>query len=241
MSLDYKKRNMSKRKRAPEEDYDAYATLMPENKHPSFFMQPLCTLQEVMDHAWKTSAVHYKGMTRFMTHQDGESALVHACLNATFLPYREGKLHSSGVSQVDLVVMFRRELAMALGMGWDKGNPNSQYIHRLSDGAWITSPAADVDDLYHRLTDPRQPLDDIMIEHMCNVLNIDLYIVDANSMALLRDVPAIRYQGRKAVVVLHLKRHYELLGITLSDGECLTVFLPTHPWIQKLHSQLEAA
>lgn len=220
---------MPPKRKHVESDEELYG-LVPEDSHPSYFLQPLSEPKEAV--TWERSVKH---LYRFITHQDGGSSIVHTCLNAIYKPYRNGKLHSLDISQVEMVAMFRRELAQALGV---EKSPGVQYAHLLCNGAWVADLTTDIENMYLRLANPGCEFDDIMIEHLSNVLNIDLYIISAESRELLTNVPLIRYQKRSSVVILQLRKHYELLGLVLPTGEHVTHFDHSYPWIQRLYQQI---
>ena len=223
------------RKKKKKETDDDYATelLVQTNK-----LRPLEKSFEFI--SW-TSAVSYEDVCRVLTHMDTGSSLVHACLNAICIPYRDGKMYNQQISQIEFVHMFRRELASALLENvsiYDE----TKYVELLGHGSWVAMESTDIDVLMSRLITPSCEFDPVMTEHLSNVLDKDIFIIDSETEDILldSDEPTTRYKKRQSIVVLKVENHYELLAIRKLSGEFITHFDTNHPWIQKLHSIIVA-
>lgn len=212
----------SKRERAPETEWE-----------PN--MVPLDCPFELIE--WAKSPVYVPNMVRILTHMDTGSSLVHAVLNAFYIPYREGKLFGQDISQVELVHLFRRELALMLL----KTMPNKSitYVEELGNGSWVNMESTDINTLSTQLMS-NTDFDPVMIEHLSNVTNTDIYIIDAEHQDLDRSPFDLetRYKMRSSIVILKLHSHYELVGLRLNSGEFITLFSHKHHWINSMYNRL---
>ena len=191
---------------------------------------------EVLD--WESSPIWISNMVRLLTHMDIGSSLVHATINAFYIPYRKGLLFGQNISQVEMVHVFRNELAVSLL----KNVPgrDTTYVEELGNGTWVSMFSTNIENLIYQLRTPTFDFDSVMIEHLSNVIDKDIYVISAE----LQDIDSTsidmctRYKKRPSIVVLQLKKHYELMGIRLPGGEFITIFSPSHPWIQSLNIRL---
>lgn len=187
---------------------------------------------------WEHSPVWIKGLARILTHMDVGSSIVHATINAFYIPYRNGQLFGQDVSQVEFVRMFRKELAHALVKPFP--DKETTYVEELGKGAWVQMASTDVNTLMYMFENTGVEFNPVMIEHMSNVVEKDIYIIDAELQDLSSDSVDFdcRYKKRSSIVILKLKRHYELLGVRTNTGEFITNFSHNHPWILQMYQRL---
>ena len=208
----------------------------PEEYVPQYIVEPLETAFELLK--WSSSPIYVNNLVRLRTHMDQRSALAHAVLNAIYIPYREGELYGQEISQVELVHMFRRELAIML---LEKvPDTDKLYVELIGKGAWLQMISTDVEVLKSQLENPTIEFTSVMIEHVSNVLNKDIYIIDSETqdVVLLSGDLELMCQKRSSIVLLRMRKHYELLAIRTSSGDYISHFSPDHPWIETLYDRL---
>lgn len=195
-------------------------------------IRPLETRFELL--TW-TSPVAYANMTRILTHMDNGSSFVHACLNAFYIPYRDGKLYNQNIGQVELTHMFRRELATSLLLPSPSGK---KYVELLGNGTWVSMTSTNIETLAFQLGSPSVPFDSVMIEHISNVIDKDIIIIDAETQDIIVDSieTSTRYKNRTTIILLSVKNHYEVMSIRLKTGEFITHFHPNHAWVRQLRN-----
>lgn len=201
-------------------------------------MRPVEKAFELLD--WKTPVAH-DGFCRLMTHTDPGSSLVHACLNAICIPYRTGKLFNQDIGQVEFAHMFRKELALLL----DEEVPGTDklYVELIGNGSWVAMESTNINMLAAQLRIPTIEFDPVMIEHLSNVIDKNIYIINAETQDIEVDSidTGTRYKkDRSAIVVLRVRKHHELTCLRVFSGEYLTHFASTHPWIQRLDKIIES-
>jgi hypothetical protein len=218
---------MDKNKKIQTEDEISVQDLL---QTASTHIRPLERSFEVLN--W-TSHVAWTDMCRIMTHMDPGSSLIHATLNAFCLPYRDGLLYNQEISQIEFAHVFRKELAYSLSS--DSGD-GREYVELLGNGSWISMTSTDMDVLSDQLKTPSHEFDSVMIEHLSNVIEKDIFIIDAETEDIVIDSVELstRYKNRLSIVILKVKEHYELLCLRRFCGEFITHFDPEHEWIKKL-------
>jgi hypothetical protein len=201
-------------------------------------IRPVEKAFELLD--WKTPVAH-DGFCRLMTHTDPGSSLVHACLNAICIPYRTGKLFNQDIGQIEFAHMFRKELALLLNEevpGTDK-----LYVELIGNGSWVAMESTNMNTLAAQLHISTIEFDPVMIEHLSNAIDKNIYIINAETQDVEVDSIDIetRYKkDRSAVVVLRVKNHYELTCLRRFSGEYVTHFASSHPWIVTLDSIIKS-
>jgi hypothetical protein len=179
---------------------------------------------------------------RISTIGDG-SCLFHALANAFILPYRTEKLNSKKISRKEIVTNLRHNLASRL-KDQVPGSPDGRrYYDELHNG---------YTGLFSQIV-PEFRLDYMMtqlnssayigygyMEYIGNVLNKDIYILDALHQGLYRTITD-EYQytikgNRNSVVIYWNGGHYELIGLKDNQGKMVTHFSPDHSFIEFLYA-----
>jgi hypothetical protein len=188
---------------------------------------------------WPRSAVRYPGITRLLTPRDPH-CFYHAILCAGYLPYRLGRLNNLIVTPEQLVVRVRQELALQIVTPNDQGNtPYAELDGGLVAQFGEQDPRYSAAELQNQLLTGAQPTA-VLQEFVNNALYMDIYFISGPD----RDVvPCGTFErcilGRRSVVVMYGTNHFELVGISGSDGHIDTIFEPNHPFIVKIRSRLE--
>jgi hypothetical protein len=210
-------------------------------------LQPLTT-KSMEPLQWREKgSVTYPGLVRLRTIADA-GALLHACLNAFFVPYRSNQIHQSAIGRREMVQAYRETLARRLTEPIDPANTLSPTVYEcLARGKM--KEMADIIREYHvdimqgELNNPDFILDDKYLELIANELSKDVYILNA----ITHDVHIfdhceidMYYKNRPSIVVLYLPGHFELVGVQVADGDVMTHFSPRSPFITMLRKRYEA-
>lgn len=196
---------------------------------------------------WEGCGFSYPGLTRIRTIPDA-GALLHAVLNAFFVPYRSNQLNQAIVGRKELVEEYRLCLAARLSEPIDPSNALSPSVYEClargkmkEFGAIIKEYHIDV--VRSELSDPSFFLDDKYLELIANELSKDIYVLNA----LTRDVHVfdhadvdMYYKHRPTIVVLFLPSHFELVGVRTPDGDVATHFSPDSPFVHALADRYAA-
>ena len=202
-------------------------------------------LEEIKDEHeylnWPNSAVKYTGLLRIRTPQ-GLDCLYHAILNALSVAYRSHELHGIDMSERLFVRGLRKELAIALQSKYDTLLEGK--IHEMV----TLDPSLGLPELTQQLMTSMN-IPKPLLAFVCTELDLDLYYISAHNrdvFPIMTDMEQI-IKGRRSVVVLYCRNHYELLGIhetkkIRATGEVyeefITVFRHNHPFILQLKHQL---
>jgi hypothetical protein len=195
---------------------------------------------------WKYGGFQYPNMVRLRTLPDA-GALLHAVLNAFFVPYRSNQFNhtSEPIGRKEMVNAYRLLLAERLDSPIDPSNILSPCVYdclsrgKMKEYAEIIKEYH-IDVMRNELQNPDFFLDDKYLELISNELSKDIYVLNA----LTQDVHMfdhsdvdMYYKGRPAVVLLFLPGHFELVGIQKENGDVVTHFAPTSPFVQALHGR----
>jgi len=197
-------------------------------------LKPLSVSSELLH--WEDSPIYYPAMVRIITPMDGENAFFYAILNAFYFPYREGILFNQQISQRQLVNMFRQELITSLNVPVHNGNENDTYLSIIGNGYYLKN-SPDPTDLERQLKS-NTSISYIVREHVSNVVNKDIYIIDASTQDIHVSPSDLQllYKQRVSIFILKLSHHYELLGCRKPNGDFQTSFMPDHPWVKKIYT-----
>lgn len=195
---------------------------------------------------WTEANFHYDGMVRVRTVM-GASALLHAILNAFFVPYRSNQIHQTVLGRKELVDEYRSHLAERLTEPYDPTDATSPTVYdclargKMKEFSDIIQEYK-LDILCSELRDPDFFLDIKYLELISNELSKDIYVLNG----LTQDVHVfdhsdteMYYKGRPTVVVLFLAEHFELVGIRKASGDVVTHFTPDSPFVQALRERYE--
>ena len=184
-------------------------------------------------------------LVRFQTPAD-DNCLFHAICNSFFEPYKTGIFKSKKISQYDLVMSLRRDIANKL----EAINPETGYTYYHSINNGNTSafsgdvPEFSLSTMKTMLTS-RTPIGYGYMEHIGNCLNKDIYIIDGNKMDIYvtDELPLTITGQRKSIILYYTSGHYELVGIDqhllCPTNPFQTHFDPQHPLIQELYSRVQ--
>ncbi len=185
----------------------------------------------------------YPGMVRIMTMGDG-SCFFHAIARSYFEPYIIGQMaDGSPINRSQFIRDFRRDLAIKLGQTIDPLDPtSSMYYDTLSRGQLRelsrSLPQLSLRNMQKELNSS-MPVDNKYNEYISNLLNKDIYLLDANrrSVYVTGSDSDILYKNRPSIVILVTPGHYELVGIRTYSG-VQTVFHPKDDFIMTIRSKL---
>lgn len=161
----------------------------------------------------------YNGMCRIRTDMDG-SCFFHAISKACSQEYIEEGINDKPLNRYDFVRNLRKDLSNIL----DKKKPNSDvtYYESISRGKLKEFsehvPEYTLENMKNVL-DSDKSVDNSYNEFISDVLNLDIYLLDPyiQDVYITGNDMDILYKGRKSIVILALKGHYELIGIKNHD------------------------
>lgn len=189
---------------------------------------------------WKDGFDKWK-LVRFSTPMDG-SCLFHAIANSFFSPYHNEYLNDQKISRKEIIKSFRKELAQKLA---DKIDDDTSLTHYdiLNNGN--TSNFAETVqefklDYMQKQLDSDYPIGYGYMEYIGNVLNKDIYILEArrNDIYVTDELKLTIKGDRCSIVLYYMDGHYELVGIENDDGTFHTYFKPSHSLIRFLYNKV---
>ena len=164
-----------------------------------------------------TAKFSFPGLTRIRT-IPGPSSMIHAVLNAYWIPYRANKYNDNPIERAEIVWDIREEMARRLP---ELDNPEqSQYVRVydiLSKGLfqYLGQHGAmeySINMMMGELMDREYFINDKYLELLSNHLNHDIYILCAATKDVWlmenQDVDTF-YKNRAVVVILALPYHFE--------------------------------
>lgn len=180
----------------------------------------------------------YPNLYRWQTHVEG--SLIHAILNATWKPYRDGIFNGKSLNRVAFVQELRIQLAERLGQPAN-GPGSSSYYQLLSRGniaeKAIKMPELSLERMKKDLRTSNL-LGEIFVEYLSNYFNLDIHFIDLRSMELIlsRNIEdhILFTRTRDTIIVGFIDNHYELLSVKVTEEEYPTVFEPQAPIVRKL-------
>jgi hypothetical protein len=188
----------------------------------------------------------YEGMVRIRTVM-GASSLLHAVLNAFFVPYRSNQINQTVLGRKELVDEYRAHLAERLEQPYDPTDATSPAVYdclargKMKEFADLIKEYQ-LDVMRSELSDPDFFLDVKYLELLANELSKDIYVLNG----LTEDVHVfdhadteMYYKGRPVVVVLFLPEHFELVGIHKPNGDVVTHFAPDSPFVDALRRRYD--
>jgi len=183
----------------------------------------------------------YPGMVRIRVPTDG-SCFFHAIAKSYFKPYIMGSLNGNPINRNDFIVKLRKDLANKLASKVNPLDPESPiYYDILSRGNLReisqSLPNYSLENMMHELNS-NHPVDNVYNEFISNQLNKDIYLLDLvkQDVYMTGSDDEILYKNRPSIVILYIPGHYELVGIQDKDS-IMTVFDPTHPFIQAIQNR----
>lgn len=167
---------------------------------------------------WNKEFQH-PNMCRIRTEMDG-SCFFHAISKAISKQYMEEGINNKPLDRYTFVRQLRKDLSKTLG----EKMPNSDktYYESISRGKLKEFsnyvPEYTLENM-QKLLDSSKSIDNSYNEFISNVLDLDIYLLDpyTQDVYITGDDSDILYKGRKSIVILALKGHYELIGIKKYD------------------------
>lgn len=187
---------------------------------------------------WPNSPIRHPRLCR-LSAPCSKDGIYHVILNAISIYYRTQSYRGYKVSKDELVTLFRRELAMSIGVG----PPGRRPYDLLGAGA---ARALSVDRVDYSMRAMQEQLmfegfiPEYLISFVCDQIGHDIVYVSG----LERDVASFPYQTedaikcRPTIIVLFTRNHYELIGLMNNDQDIDTVFDPNHLYIKLLRERL---
>lgn len=179
----------------------------------------------------------YPNLYRWKTHIEG--SLIHAILNATWKPYRDGVYEGKSLDRINVVRELRSLLADRLGQ-LANGPNSSNYYQLLSKGGFVekakTEPEFSLEKMKLALR-TASFLGEIFLEYLSNYFNIDIFVINLKTMevTLTQTEDYLLFtRSRDCVILGFINNHYELISVKVSDKEWPTIFSPQAPIIRKL-------
>lgn len=179
----------------------------------------------------------YPKLHRWQTPVNG--SLIHAILNATFIPYQEGIFNGEAIDREAYVQQLRNGLADRLShpSGENKNSPT--FYQLINKGSLAqkgrTEPGFSLEAIAKALrTAPF--LGEVYFEYLSNYFKIDIFVIDLSTMdVILSKTPDnILFLGRDTILVGYVDKHYEMLSVKISEKQHATFFSPESPIIRKL-------
>ena len=180
-------------------------------------------------------------LVRILTIGDG-SCLLHAIVNAYYLPYRTSTNKQDTLHQ--LVQGLRKEMAMKLSMpDAAHGDGSLTYYQTINNGnlpeGCKAVPEFSLDNMVKCL-DSSQPLGTGYLDLISKLLNKDLYILSdlTQDLYVTDELPYI-FTGKRPSVIIYWDGvgHYELVALKNSQGTFDTHFKATNPLIEFLYGR----
>lgn len=179
---------------------------------------------------WENSKFNYPNMVSIETIGDG-SCLFHSILMSFFKPYQFNQVDRKKYARE-----FRRNLASELRKYYDKISEGQLY--ELSK----SFPKLKLENMQKEL-DSSKSVDQIYNEFISDIVNIDIYLLNAKN----KDVNMVGtrniYKNRVSVVILFTPGtgeigHYELIGVMESERKLKLSFEPSHPIIKTIQQRM---
>lgn len=187
--------------------------------------------------------ISFPGLYRWFTTNDG-SCLIHAILNAMFLPYQQGKLNGEILNRPQFVREIRKQLAEKLGQPVSRGSSTNHYQELARGGLpdyALSRPEYSLPKL-QSILDSTQFIGHTFLEFISNHFEIDIFIINLADMDIYLDPSLddeLLYKGRSAVVVGFIKNHYETIAIEEKNGEWSSYFDTNSAFIRQLWERKE--
>jgi hypothetical protein len=179
----------------------------------------------------------YPKLYRWKTHIEG--SLIHAILNAIWLPYQKGIFEDKALDRIRFVRELRAQLAERLGQPIN-GSNSSTYYELLLKGN-IAEEARNKPELtlerMKTVLRTENFLGEIFLEYLSDYFNLDIYIIDLRSMEVIlsRIEDSLLFKRtRESIILGFINNHYELISVKVSETEFPTVFAPTASVIRKI-------
>ena len=185
----------------------------------------------------------YPGLTAISVTGDG-SCYFHAIAKAFFTPYRTGIINGVPIDRRTLVRNFRWELAAKLASPSDPSDPESKLVYDTLSGGNLREfanfePQYSLENMIHELRSGG-PVDYVYQELISNEIDKDIYILNLREQDVINlSNNDIFYKNRKAIVLLYMPGHYELVGIQDEDNVIRTLFSSDDDYILHLRSRLQ--
>jgi len=182
-------------------------------------------------------------IVRFSTPMDG-NCLFHAISNSFFEPYHTEELNGKHVSRNQIVAYLRQELSQKLASKISDNSNSLTYYDTLNGGNTAifaeAVPEFKLKYMQDQL-DSRFPIGYGYMEFIGNILNKDIYILEAIRRDIyVTDELAHTIKGdRRSIVLYYMNGHYELIGIQNMDGTFDTHFASDHSFIRCLHNRVQ--
>ncbi len=188
-------------------------------------------------------------LVRIETPLDG-SCLFHAIANSFSPSYRVQKIDDVGMSRDQIIAKLRKELSETLAQPISKDKETTHY--ELLNGGNTANFAEGVPEYalsyMQRQLDSTQPIGYGYMEFIGNVLNKDIYILEAirHDVYVTDELPYTIQGNRCSIVLYYMNGHYELVGIRRqnehngSEIAFDTHFAPNHSFIRFLYGRVRA-
>ncbi len=169
--------------------------------------------------------------------------LFHAIIMAFFKPYIAKEFNGRPMTQLQIITNLRYELAEKLAQPVKVNGP--RHYDLLNNGNTLQFSKSIPEFKLHYMMNKLKSNDHIgygYLELICNQLNKDIYILDANTQELYQtDEYKYSIKGRNSIVLYYTHdknnehlNHYDLIGI---DGA--THFKPNNSFILFLKSKIK--
>ncbi len=194
---------------------------------------------------WTTSFFNEFNLIRRGTYTDG-SCYFHAIIDAYFIPYRSGMIGERPFYRKEFISKFRERLAHILTHTNEKDKYKRTYYNSISNGQLkdlssdpLIADIVSIDNMKKELLS-NNSVSYIYHEMISDILNKDIFILDAKT----EDVYVIDsnidqyYKNRKSIVLLWIKGHYEIVGIS-KNGIIDTYFSSNNSFINTIKLRLK--
>lgn len=184
---------------------------------------------------WKND-FQYPKMCRIRTELNG-SSFFHALAKSYNIPYIVG--HTSdgdiAINRTSFIKNMRNNLASTLEMYYQ-----TLFNGKIAEMGQVL-PEFSFENMKNVL-ESNQPISIFYNEYISNVIDKDIYLLDAKNQDVLKiknnDLD-ILYKGRKSIVILILDQHCELIGIQSKDNFIKTIFNHDDEFIRYIYARLK--
>lgn len=175
-------------------------------------------------------------IVRIFTPPDG-SCFFHAICNSFFTPYHTCVLQGKRMSREKMISSFRKELADKLSSKIQGGKTyyeslNNGNMKEFSKGV----PEFTLENMQKELAS-NNPLGYGYVEFISDVINKDIYILDADRRDIYVSDEVTTKGNRNSIVIYYSEGHYELVGIK-SEDSFIVHFSPEHSFIKFLYDKV---
>lgn len=180
-------------------------------------------------------------LVRFATPMDG-NCLFHAIAYSFFVPYRTQTLVGVTTTRLEIVRKLRKKLSNLLSEPVNPPNKTTYYqtINRgtLPENS-LSVPAFELKNMQAEL-DSNHALGFGYLDLIARALDKDIYILDAARQDIYAgdETQLVCTGTRNSIVIYYMDGHYETLGVYGEDGQIVTHFLPTNPFIRALKARV---